>query len=1464
MTTNLYSFNSGDYKDRYTRETSWVKLLFNHGRPLQSAELIEMQSLMQDFLKQGLDTLFANGSVLFGLKFELLLNNGQESEFTMSSGKFYVDGIVLEVPAQTIRVSNSGEFTLGLSITPSIITEKESPDLRDPVKGGAVYGLPGASRLIWNTNLVVDDPAAFTLAKVINGGLTQKDTNIYSKIDDSLAKYTYDRTGHFCLPGGLEISVLENSDRTINDVSKYQALNEATSNAVNETQSAYNQVLNSKNNIDSLTSQLNNFRTVYNTTPTNSNLITLQDLESRLQSATTIYNDLSRLYTNKKLLSDKAEQSLANAKSLLSDKVYFSISPGVAYVEGYRREFTTPTVLEIPKNLESSKVTGAVFTYSGEQASTLRTFSLIENSVWVEVINQKTLITIEFTKLLYNQQFVDVKLVLSVPNFMSSLDMLLSYIVNELNKPISSSLNLIVISSTSISLTTNQLRTVLKNNLIIEKVGSAIKFTSTTLNSIANQINVSIFLQERDSSNVIIGDSEILLVNVNQSNLSGAGNTNSFQLGFRPVSEIISVVAELAENNKSIVRGVIAGTSDKLGDDSIFRISKVYQGDITYIEGIDYQLINQSEIDWSLATVTAREPSPGTTYYVSFLYTQPLAKETDYILNTTTDSIEFVNTTPAPNQKFYVDYSYFLSKSGIITLDKEGKFNFILSSNLEIPTAAANVLPLASFKLYAKSTEITKTDCKIILPAEIQGLVDQVKRATCEIENQKLDVSAQLNASSEEVNPKGYFNASLQDLSKINLNHNLTTGAVSATTQSLTGGYIHKDVNLKYVSGGVVAVNEFADNYFVTLPYTNSLLLTQGRATKSRVIKKSDNINKRAKVLVYPQLSFLNEPYNKFTSCDPLTQITSLLTRLSENKPLILQSISDNNQILFKNIGDKLYKSFIEGNPLTNFIQGTISFLGYISNIVKSKSIVIKVKIEGLPANSEGYKVYLAGVEIKNYNLLNNTPLSATYPGTIKAKPNGTVSLSFNLPEGISFGSHVLELISISTTSKGYAKTQIGIYNNLLTQIVLSALENWDISFNKPIADNFLFKTKPTNFESQAFKSSNSIVNPGSIPDLAYIKESKEQQYPLLFDAAYQTFKLYDYYYITQVKIKLKSIDLNEELIINLGEADLVKKEPNRSYYVSAYTNTYSPTSNSESWTTFTFTYPILVNSNKLYNLSLTSKGSGYEVFTAEVAGRDLITGSLVGDQLYLDGELFYSEDGKGLNRVEREDLTYELNRANFTITNEVIVVLGNYGNSDNLSSISAFCLNTRDVIPTDTFIQYQYQLVGSSTWNNFDSNKLICLPDTTISLSIRAKLSSLRNNISPALLLQGASVSLYSGNETSTIVSNQTTYTQLYKDIYVALDYKQPVNTTIKVYYSPTDGLVTQGQEWFELTKDETTDRFIDPGLQVRQATWKFRNNTFYLNNGEGRNKFKFRIDFLTTNRAIQPNVFNIKSYVV
>lgn len=1463
MTTNLYNYNSENYADRYTRDKQWIKLLFNHGRVLQTAELIEMQSIMQDFIKQGMDTLFTNGSVLSGLKAEIL-SISEEVTVTISSGKFYIDGIIIDISSSSLNIPLSGEYNIGLLITPRVITEEESPILRDPIKGGAEYGLPGAARLIWESTFVLNNPASFTIAKLINGGLIQKESNIYSKLNSSLADFTYARTGNFCVKG-LEPSSIEGESRSINNIAKYSTLEESLAQSSQESQLAYSQVLLAKQNYDSLNAQYKEANDAYQITPTNSNLLILQDLKIRVNEANDKYNEVSRVYISKKLISDKAEINFNNAKSLLVDKVYISISPGIAYVEGYRVNLNSPSILEIPKSLDISRVDNAIFTYAGSQASSRRTFFLATNALWSDVVSQNTLLTLNISKLLYNQQFIDLSLSLNLnSNSFNSVSSLLDYLTSEINKSFNNALSELNISSTTLITTPETLRSILKSNLIIEKEGTSLLFTSTTLNNEANQIEVDIKLSRRNSSNIVISDSEVILTDVNVANLSGAGKSNSFQLGFRPVVDVISLTAELQENLKPIVRGIIPGTSDNLGDDSIFNITKVIQGDTVYVEGRDYSLINQSQISWLNNTIESIEPQAGTTYYVSFLYTQPLSIDKDFILNRELDSIEFTNTVPAPNQKFYVDYSYYLAKAGVITLNKDGILSYSLSSsssNPIPPSSSSTLLTLATFKLFANKVEISPTDCKLLSFPELQSLVQQVKRNTLELEKLTLDSEMIVKANNESVTPLAFYNTGIVDLTKLNVEHPLFNGAISPSIQAVTGGYTHKDIKLKYVSGGSIAVDELNKNSYVGLPYTSNILISQERITKTQVLKPiSSDIKKRAKLFVSPQISFLNKDVENFTSCDVLSQQTSVLTRLSENKPLILQNISINNQNLFRSFGEKIYNSFIEANPLGNHIQDLTSFLGYIGNKIKVSPYPINIKVENLPNSSEGYRMYLGGKEIKNYILKNNTPLSVKYPGTIKAKQDGTISLEFYTPEDLFCGTHSLEIISDG--EHGYAKSQIGIYNNLFSQIVLSALDSWDISFNKPTITDIILNTAPSSFDTPYLQSSNSLVNPGTIPSVSLSPRNIDQKFPLLFDSINQTFRVYDYYFLTQFKIKLKSVSLSEPLIANLGYAT-TSNSPDRSYISSAFCNSYNVSELGENWSTFTFTYPVLLDPNKKYSISLTTKGTDYEVFTAEIGTRDLITGGFVGDQLYLEGEVYLSRDGKGLDKVEKEDLSFQLLKAQFDINTPVIIDLGRYGNVDNVNGLSSFCLNTRDITPPYTSIQYQYKPFGESNWINFEANTLICLSQVYNYIDIRANLISTVNNLSPYLFLAGSSVSLYLGLESSSIISQQTTHNTSYKNISIILKYMQPTGTTLTVYYSPNNGSLIDGQEWFELTKDISTEKFIDQGLDIKEATWKLANSSNFTSTGEARTKFRFRIDFSTTNKAIQPSVKDIITYV-
>ena len=71
MPLNTYR-NNPDYPDRYTRNKNWKKIIPIQGRPVQAAELTEIQSILQDNIKQGFDTLFKNGSVIQGLRISIV------------------------------------------------------------------------------------------------------------------------------------------------------------------------------------------------------------------------------------------------------------------------------------------------------------------------------------------------------------------------------------------------------------------------------------------------------------------------------------------------------------------------------------------------------------------------------------------------------------------------------------------------------------------------------------------------------------------------------------------------------------------------------------------------------------------------------------------------------------------------------------------------------------------------------------------------------------------------------------------------------------------------------------------------------------------------------------------------------------------------------------------------------------------------------------------------------------------------------------------------------------------------------------------------------------------------------------------------------------------------------------------------------------------------------------------------
>lgn len=1460
MTLFQYS-NNPLYPDRYSRETNWVRVLPVHGRPLQTAELNEMQTILHDNLKQGLNTLFTSGSILSGLRLSLVSTSETDLTIGVSSGQLYVEGIVLEVEAASLQVPLQGEFNIGVLVQEKVITEAEDPGLRDPIKGGALYGMEGASRLVWKASLELNNADAFTIGRVVDGGIIQKELNPFKNIEKILAEYTFERSGNFCVRG-LGISSLPSGERAIADKAKYTALQSSVAEAQQRSQQALSDASQAEATLANLKQQLGEAQEAARLSPNSQNLVIVNDLTQRVTEAEDYYNQLARLVVTTQSTYQKGSANLAAAQSLLVDKALFSIAPGVAYVEGYRIHLSTPTTLSVPKSLDTTKVDSAVFVYAGRTAVSLRRFSLGDGFVYQDVKDDRTLLTFTFKKLLYNQQFISIEAKVSLTSWNAlSVSGLLDLLVEEFNKSESqAAASSITISSPSISLTAPKLRTLLKNNVVISKQNEdALRFESTSISDTANQITIDVKIQNRDSNSIVIGNSSRLLVDVNDAALSGAGRSNAFQLGFRPVDEVISLTAEVEENMKPVVRGATPGTSDKLGDDTIFVITKVVQGS-TVFNASDYELTKQSEILWKNAN---SQPAPGTTYYVSFAYTRPLAINKDFTLDRETDSIVFIGDTPASNRNFYVDYSYYLAKAGVITLDRDGNVNYILSdssSNPLPPVVPNTLLPIAVFKLFANGVEVTPTDCRIVNFAEINELAERVKRNTINLETLQLDTQGYRKAVSQlGTNPVGVYTNTLQDLSRLALDNTQFTGTISPAIQAMTGGYVHKDVPIKYETGGTQIKNDLGKVSFVTLPYSNRKVLSQSRLTTARSVSPLPAaVTRRAQAYISPSILFLNEGFKHLTPCDWIAQNTSFLSRTSENKPLILQQISDTNKVLFKGAAEKISESFLTGNALSSLSQDTSSFLGFASQQVTAKPVNIEFKAENLPPGSEGYRLYIAGREITQYTLLSGTPYSGPKaPGTIKVKADGGIRVRFTLPTGLTCGVHVVELIS----PNGYCKSRIAIYNNLLSQVVLSTVTNWDALAPRSRANSLLPLQYPDLTDEPVIEAAESLTAPGVIPDVQIRTLSQSQKYPVLFDAISQSFELPDYYFLTQVNLKLKQIGTAGKLKLHLREAN--ELGPTKVDYAVAEAQTLNPSESGAQWTTFTFSRPVLIHPKKTYCITVEASQTGYQVFTAEIGAQDLVNQGLIGDQLYLKGTLYTTEDGRSLNSHAYEDLCYEINCASFT-TVEQTISLGRFGLYDNLTNVSFFCLNTRDIIPGGTSITYEYK-VSTGIWKEFQPNSIVCLGIKSNSIELRARLKTNSSNVSPVLWIEGTSVSLYAGKDVAAIVSKQVNYPSTYTNAAVVVQYIQPSGTQpIKVFISSNDGIASQGTEWIELELVPGSERFIDEGLRLMEARFQTSeplDEIAYL--GIQRTKFRYKLELRTNDTAVQPIVRNVISYV-
>lgn len=195
------------YYNRFNQAQNYDSHLFRAGKVLQSAELNEVQSAMQNRVQGIADALFKDGNVIRDAR---LVVNADTGEATCESGAIYMAGGVRGVAPATLTLPITGTVSVGIYLKQSVVTELEDPGLRDPATGTRNYDESGAARLklepLWGYSGDGQTGDFYPVYTVTDGiVLTKEPPPQLDGVTQAIARYDRDNSGGTYVVSGLNV-----------------------------------------------------------------------------------------------------------------------------------------------------------------------------------------------------------------------------------------------------------------------------------------------------------------------------------------------------------------------------------------------------------------------------------------------------------------------------------------------------------------------------------------------------------------------------------------------------------------------------------------------------------------------------------------------------------------------------------------------------------------------------------------------------------------------------------------------------------------------------------------------------------------------------------------------------------------------------------------------------------------------------------------------------------------------------------------------------------------------------------------------------------------------------------------------------------------------------------------------------------------------------------------------------------
>lgn len=208
------NLNVAPYHDRFDAKENRNKVLFRPDRPLQQAELNELQSIAESNVRGLGDTVFLDGAMQTGMSFNI---DEDEETIEVEDGIVYVSGKVRQFYKQEIEFHKEGTEKIGVKLERRIIDHNEDPTLLDQTQGVESHLSAGADRLEEVVVLTYNDESAPTIYEFDEGKLfLEPDRPEFSLINDVLAQRTREESGSYRVEG-FELWVDEEDYEDVED-----------------------------------------------------------------------------------------------------------------------------------------------------------------------------------------------------------------------------------------------------------------------------------------------------------------------------------------------------------------------------------------------------------------------------------------------------------------------------------------------------------------------------------------------------------------------------------------------------------------------------------------------------------------------------------------------------------------------------------------------------------------------------------------------------------------------------------------------------------------------------------------------------------------------------------------------------------------------------------------------------------------------------------------------------------------------------------------------------------------------------------------------------------------------------------------------------------------------------------------------------------------------------------------------